>query len=278
MAQRYKLGDGLASLFMSMDEDVSRDAYESAMLDNLKRDKLGQEVTGMRSRNKSREGLADAFEAMGFSHPEAAATVVLASDSFNPAQVGDYQGDLLTREFLTGARENYDAGNTERANFMLRAGGRAPLEMTDVQGGVAFNPNRRPGDTPMIETPAHQAEVSADLAGDGGFQPLTGTLADAFTEPVLGKDGEPLTNPITGEVAMQFDAEGFRDFQRWHRTSGIPDQNQALAVYLSQSEPHDAGGEKLPAAARAKLREGVITTFANGQRWTLQDGVPARVE
>lgn len=33
----------------------------------------------------------------------------------------------------------------------------------------------------------------------------------------------------------------------------------------------------LPDAARAKLREGVVTTFGNGSKWTLSDGVPAQV-
>ena len=33
----------------------------------------------------------------------------------------------------------------------------------------------------------------------------------------------------------------------------------------------------LPAAARAALKEGKVTTFANGQAWTLRDGVPVRV-
>lgn len=34
----------------------------------------------------------------------------------------------------------------------------------------------------------------------------------------------------------------------------------------------------LPAAARARLREGVVTTFGNGTRWTLQGGQPTQVQ
>lgn len=37
------------------------------------------------------------------------------------------------------------------------------------------------------------------------------------------------------------------------------------------------GATDLPATARARLREGVQTTFGNGQVWTLTDGVPTRV-
>lgn len=36
--------------------------------------------------------------------------------------------------------------------------------------------------------------------------------------------------------------------------------------------------EQLPAAARSHLKEGVITTFGNGQKWTLENGVPKKVE
>lgn len=39
-----------------------------------------------------------------------------------------------------------------------------------------------------------------------------------------------------------------------------------------------AGAAALPQAARARLREGTVTTFGNGQRWTLQGGQPVQVQ
>lgn len=39
-----------------------------------------------------------------------------------------------------------------------------------------------------------------------------------------------------------------------------------------------SGGASLPPAARAKLKEGAITTFGNGQKWTLKNGVPTQVK
>ena len=34
----------------------------------------------------------------------------------------------------------------------------------------------------------------------------------------------------------------------------------------------------LPPAALAQLKEGVVTTFANGQQWKLQNGKPVKVK
>jgi hypothetical protein len=39
-----------------------------------------------------------------------------------------------------------------------------------------------------------------------------------------------------------------------------------------------SSGESLPPQARARLKEGVVTKFANGQSWTLQNGVPVQVQ
>lgn len=43
------------------------------------------------------------------------------------------------------------------------------------------------------------------------------------------------------------------------------------------SAPVMALDSTLPASAVARLREGVVTQFANGQRWTLRQGMPVRV-
>lgn len=50
---------------------------------------------------------------------------------------------------------------------------------------------------------------------------------------------------------------------------------------LSRMFSHAQGGEgaaALPAAAASHLTEGHITTFANGQKWTMQNGQPVRVQ
>lgn len=52
----------------------------------------------------------------------------------------------------------------------------------------------------------------------------------------------------------------------------------APAAAAAAPKPAQKGGEQLPAAARAKLKEGVQTTFGNGSVWMLTDGVPVRVK
>lgn len=44
-----------------------------------------------------------------------------------------------------------------------------------------------------------------------------------------------------------------------------------------RAKPLPSGGGGLPEAAKAQLKEGEITTFQNGQRWTLRGGKPQRV-
>jgi hypothetical protein len=71
-----------------------------------------------------------------------------------------------------------------------------------------------------------------------------------------------------------------------------PWQWRSLTPFSSQARPVGGGAPRpaapaarpsqaateLPPAARARLKEGVVTTFGNGQKWTLTDGVPARVQ
>lgn len=51
-------------------------------------------------------------------------------------------------------------------------------------------------------------------------------------------------------------------------------------IDTSRFEVRAAQGQSdaLPAAAQAQLKAGQVTTFANGQRWTLRDGKPQRVK
>jgi hypothetical protein len=51
----------------------------------------------------------------------------------------------------------------------------------------------------------------------------------------------------------------------------------APAAGSPQPQAAATDGE-LPPAARAKLKEGVVTTFGNGQSWTLQNGKPVRMQ
>ncbi len=65
----------------------------------------------------------------------------------------------------------------------------------------------------------------------------------------------------------------------------IPESRQELEKVMARAAAREkpisspaAGSSVLPAAAKASLKEGTITTFGNGQKWTLKNGVPQRVE
>lgn len=45
-----------------------------------------------------------------------------------------------------------------------------------------------------------------------------------------------------------------------------------------QAAPKQSGSGGLPSQARSALKEGVVTKFGNGQTWTLQGGVPVRMQ
>ena len=51
----------------------------------------------------------------------------------------------------------------------------------------------------------------------------------------------------------------------------------AVAPPAAAPKPQPQAGGALPAAAAARLKEGVTTTFANGQTWMLQGGKPVQV-
>jgi len=46
----------------------------------------------------------------------------------------------------------------------------------------------------------------------------------------------------------------------------------------SEQEGNNERASALPDAARARLKEGVVTTFANGQKWTVKNGQPVQVQ
>jgi len=61
--------------------------------------------------------------------------------------------------------------------------------------------------------------------------------------------------------------------------SGASDQPAPKAPPSAQAKApaKSGGGSQLPSQARAQLKAGQITTFSNGQRWTLRNGAPVRI-
>lgn len=67
----------------------------------------------------------------------------------------------------------------------------------------------------------------------------------------------------------------YRDLAK--RSKLNPD-NVVIPLGREPGRPAGQGPVSLPPAARARLKEGQVTTFGNGQRWTLQGGHPVQVQ
>lgn len=67
----------------------------------------------------------------------------------------------------------------------------------------------------------------------------------------------------------------YRDMARRYKLN--PD-NVVIPLGREPGRPSGQGPVSLPPAARARLKEGRVTTFGNGQRWTLQNGQPVQVQ
>lgn len=65
-----------------------------------------------------------------------------------------------------------------------------------------------------------------------------------------------------------------------HYRMGFDDRTDIdkYPFWKNKTEKFLTGGDTLPPEAVSKLKEGVITTFGNGQDWTLQGGQPKRVK
>jgi hypothetical protein len=57
-----------------------------------------------------------------------------------------------------------------------------------------------------------------------------------------------------------------------------PSKAEAKPAATSAAPAPKPGASALPAAAQSKLQEGHITTFGNGQKWTLHNGQPEQVQ
>lgn len=283
MAQGYRLGNGLASFFHAISDEADQSALgrvvnarQEATQEQVNFRTSQEELERARAINEARAGLAEAFQSMGYDPRESQglASVFVGGDYDNLANAGSFLRDYQDIGQERTAVDRFSQGDTGLANLMLATAGQEPLEMTQVNEGVAFNPNLTPERTPLRQTPAHKAETLADIlmnrednqtdktinqadnAAGSGFKPITGTLADAFLAPITNEDGEPVRNPITGEIEMQFDTQRFQDFLIWQNQSGIPDQNQALAVYLAQEGSQATIDPVLAAAQRAIVEKG----------------------
>jgi hypothetical protein len=113
-----------------------------------------------------------------------------------------------------------------------------------------------PGSAHYGQHEAASRAAVADILPHGAKQNWGFGKYTANGEPVLNAGPVPITAPTTRSKTVS-------------RTPG--------GAATGRTQQPTVGGA-LPAEAAAKLKEGVQTTFSNGQVWMLLDGVPKRVK
>lgn len=143
------------------------------------------------------------------------------------------------------------ASNAQAQASMARAGvNNAQVDSVAAQAEAARALAALRGRTDPNKNAALQ-KVEADLVRQGASAQAIQQVLSALN---AGRDvnvQEPVSSPLPG--------------------IGAPITNRP-----SSSIPQSSAA--LPAQARARLKEGVNTTFANNQVWTIVDGVPTRVK
>ena len=113
---------------------------------------------------------------------------------------------------------------------------------------------------------------AADLVRNG--VPLAQAVERTVAENPLGIEGG-VTLPIIGNVGGKRVLGGSSASDVAAAITGGPAATPAAAQRAS-TPAQSTGG--LPPQAASQLREGVVTTFGNGQKWQLQGGKPVRVQ
>lgn len=106
----------------------------------------------------------------------------------NMQQYSAAQGNYQDMGFQRRAAEAYVGGKPTLGAEMAAVASRKPLRMTDVAGGVAYNPYA-PADQPLHPTGAGAAAKPRTFISNGIVYSVTGNRA----EPVRTPDGKPLT-------------------------------------------------------------------------------------
>lgn len=197
MASVYDLGQGLGRLFQAAQnaDAVRQAAYDQAVRQQLADRLLQAKVADQDATDTAYANMPSDLEQIGFPAGQGRAYAEVARATGSKAnQLGDLVRRMLQVGYLKGAQDALSRGDTLAANFGLSAGGARPLEMTRVQGDVAFNPNVTPGaaSQQLMMTPA--ARVMAAQRAPKTFVGSDGVLRvvhpDGTAQVVRDRGGE----------------------------------------------------------------------------------------
>ena len=177
--------------------------------------------------------------------------------------------------------------------------------MVAGQGGVNIN---------YFNTATDHLEIlrQAGEALNNGDYPLFNKYANSFataTGAPAPTNFDAVKSAVSGELSKTFKGTGATDqeiaeINQTINNAQSPQQIQGAIEYYTKlmgsklgalkgqydsgksGRPNfpggaptpQGGGSSLPPAARARLKEGLVTTFGNGQKWTLKNGQPEQVQ
>jgi hypothetical protein len=217
---------------------------------------------------------------------------------------GARQGQLAA----SGRAADALAALRTRTDPNLRSAGAGGVEVAEDEEGNPIYvrrgdaPGMRPAPRPRAPAPTTPKAMNAsqlkavgqavdEITAEEGFglapadrARLVSEVQRMVNDPESGYQADPVG--AAQEVLGQWFSTGRREgnwnpFKANRLVPPAPGQRAAGAIAppAPAGKPIPAlGGGVLPPEARAKLREGVVTKFANGQTWTLTGGQPVQVQ
>lgn len=175
---------------------------------------------------------------------------------------------LETLRKLGEALESGDskAINSVRQTFAEQFGKAAPTNFDTAKAIVADEVAK--GVIGGQTAQSDRETLAASLRRSGSPAQISGAI-NTFQELLGGQ--------LKGLRDQYNRSTGSKDFE----TFLLPETKEALERDEKKPKPPPKttqAAPTLPEAARASLKEGVVTTFKNGQRWTLKAGQPAQVK
>lgn len=240
-------------------EDALRGQYDTERaLQQARRERSLAMIDGVRAQNY--QHIPTMGAELGISDAEAR---LLAAGGGNAQQLMGGVGAARQQGFRQAAAEAAALGDVQGANAQLFGVANAPVQVTGISDGVAYNRLAAPGEadltvTPLGEATIRQRDASAnasharahatrqrlgiaqqqfDLQRSGQWNP-SGSVAPSGgagggkrTQPNEAALRRAFETPVGEFGGVEFDQERYLDFMRWWEQNPIEDGNRALAQY-----------------------------------------------
>lgn len=141
---------------------------------------------------------------------------------------------------------------------------------------LAFNKALQAGQTQLNDPELGRLYIAVQSLVNARAAAISGTgqvhIADQVQGRHLISGAENFPN-FKGKIEQfKLEGQGMRDAANAYQSSITGGEGPPIG-----GKPSGGGAPPLPQAAMAQLKENHVTTFKNGQKWTLRDGKPVRV-